>query len=46
MKKCRFLLLDTGSIIKFVELGIWDTFLQKCDVTVSKTVADEAKWAR
>jgi len=45
MKKFQFLLLDAGPIIKLFELGIWDTFIKKCDVTISKIVADEAKWA-
>jgi hypothetical protein len=26
-------------------LGIWDRFIGKCEVTISKIVADEAKWA-
>jgi len=45
MKKFQFLLLDAGPIIKLFELGIWDTFIKKCDVTISKIVADEVKWA-
>ena len=45
MKKFQFLLLDAGPIIKLFELGIWDAFIEKCDVTISKIVADEAKWA-
>jgi len=45
MKKFRFLLLDAGPIIKLVELGTWDEFLNRCDVTVCRTVAEEAKWA-
>jgi hypothetical protein len=45
MKKFQFLLLDAGPIIKLFELGIWDTFIKKCDITISKIVADEAKWA-
>ncbi|MCJ7730668.1 MAG: hypothetical protein MUO27_12465 [Sedimentisphaerales bacterium] len=45
MKKFQLLLLDTGPIIKLFELGIWDKFLQTCDVTMSRVVADEAKWA-
>jgi len=44
MKKFQFLLLDAGPIIKLFELGIWDEFLEKCDVSISQTVADEAKW--
>ena len=45
MKKFQFLLLDTGPIIKLFELGIWEDFIRRCDVTVSQTVADQAKWA-
>ena len=45
MKKFQFLLLDAGPIIKLFELGIWDVFIDRCDVTVSQTVADQAKWA-
>ncbi len=44
MRKLQFLLLDAGPIIKLFELGIWDTFIKKCDVTISRIVADEAKW--
>jgi len=45
MKKYPFLLLDAGPIIKLFQLGIWDEFIKRCDVTVSSTVAAEAKWA-
>jgi len=45
MKKFPFLLLDTGPIIKLFELGVWDEFITKCDVNVSRTVAEEAKYA-
>jgi hypothetical protein len=46
MKRFPLLLLDAGPIIKLFELGIWDKFLQACDVTVSRVVVDnEAKWA-
>lgn len=45
MKKFPFLLLDAGPIIKLFELGIWEVFIDRCDVTVSQTVADQAKWA-
>jgi len=44
-KKYQFLLLDAGPIIKLFELGIWNTFIQRCDVTVSKIVANQAKYA-
>ncbi|MHC4517423.1 MAG: hypothetical protein ACYTAS_02435 [Planctomycetota bacterium] len=45
MKKFQFLLLDAGPIIKLFELGIWDKFISRCDVTICRTVAEEAKWA-
>jgi len=45
MKKFQFLLLDAGPIIKLFELGVWDEFIARCDVTVSRTVAEEAKYA-
>ena len=45
MKKFQFLLLDAGPIIGLFELGLWDSFLAKCDVTISRIVADEAKYA-
>jgi hypothetical protein len=45
MKKFQFLLLDTGPIIKLFELDLWGEFVSRCDVTVCRTVAEEAKWA-
>ena len=45
MKRFRFLLLDTGPILKLFELGLWDEFINRCDVTICRTVAQEAKWA-
>ncbi|GAF77090.1 unnamed protein product, partial [marine sediment metagenome] len=39
------LLLDTGPIIKLFELGIWDEFITKCDVTISRIVAEQAQYA-
>ena len=45
MKKFPLLLLDAGPIIKLFELNLWDKFLQACDVTVSRTVVPELKWA-
>jgi len=41
MKKFPFLLLDAGPIIKLFELGIWDNFIEKCDVTIARTVAED-----
>ncbi len=45
MKKFQFLLLDAGPIITLFELGIWDEFLKRCEVSISQTVANQAKWA-
>ena len=45
MKKFRFLLLDAGPIIKLFELAVWDEFISRCDVTVCRTVAEEARRA-
>ena len=45
MRKFQFLLLDAGPIIKLFSLGIWDSFIKNCDVTVSQIVADQAKYA-
>ena len=45
MKKFQFLLLDAGPIIKLFELGKWDFFIEKCEVTISRIVAEEAKFA-
>ena len=45
MKRFPFLLLDTGPIIKLFQLGIWDEFITKCDVTISRTVAEQAQYA-
>lgn len=45
MKKFPLLLLDAGPIIKLFELNLWNKLLQACDVTVSRTVIPELKWA-
>jgi hypothetical protein len=45
MKRFRFLLLDTGPIIKLFQLGIWDKFVERYEVTITSIVASEAKWA-
>jgi hypothetical protein len=41
-KKYQFLLLDAGPIIKLFELDIWDEFIERCDVTVSRTIAEQS----
>jgi hypothetical protein len=45
MKRFQFLLLDAGPIIGLFEMGIWDEFVKRCDVTICRTIVDEAKWA-
>jgi len=45
MKKFQFLLLDAGPIIELFRQGIWDEFVQRCDITLAQTVVEEAKWA-
>lgn len=40
MKRFRFLLLDANVVIKLFELGLWDSFLSKCDVLLSRTVVE------
>jgi len=43
MKKLQFLLLDAGPIKKLFELGFWDKFIESCDVTISRIVANQAE---
>jgi len=45
MKRFQFLLLDAGPIIKLFQLGIWDKFIERYDVTITSIVAIEVKWA-
>jgi len=45
MKKFQFLLLDATPIIKLFQLGLWDDLVNRCDITISRTVMEEAKWA-
>jgi len=42
MKKFQFLLLDAGPIIKLFELGSWEKLIERCHVTVARTVVEEA----
>jgi len=39
--KFRLLLLDANIVIYLHELGLWDTFIQQCSVTLTQTVVDE-----
>ena len=40
MRRLQFLLLDAGPIIKLFELDIWEQFIRACDVTITRTVAE------
>lgn len=40
MKKFQFLLLDAGPILKLFELDLWGRFIETCDVTIARTVAE------
>jgi hypothetical protein len=42
MRKFQFLLLDAGPIIKLFELGIWDKFIKRYDVTIARTVVEQS----
>jgi len=42
MKNYQFLLLDAGPIIKLFELDLWNQVLERCKITITRTVADEA----
>jgi hypothetical protein len=42
MAPCRFLLLDTGPILKLMEDGLWETFITKYQVTVSQHIVSES----
>ena len=41
MKRFQFLLLDAGPIIKLFELNLWDKFIDKCDVTIPRTIVED-----
>jgi hypothetical protein len=41
MKKLQFLLLDAGPIIKLFELGIWKAFIERYEVTITRTVIEQ-----
>ena len=46
MKRLQFLLLDAGPIIKLFEANLWDAFLEKFDVTITRTVCDEVVYCQ
>lgn len=39
--KFQLLLLDANIVICLHELGIWQSFIETCDVTLTRTVVDE-----
>ncbi len=44
MMKLRFLLFDANVIIKLFELKLWDKVIEKCEILVAETVANEAQF--
>ncbi len=44
MVKYRLLLVDTGILIALFELGIWDSFIARCEVHLSETVVEETRF--
>jgi hypothetical protein len=40
MPKLKLLILDAGVVIKLHELGLWNVVVEKCDVYLSKIVAE------
>jgi len=44
MKKFRLLLLDANIVIELFRHGIWETFIDRCDVHLAQTVVDEASF--
>jgi len=42
MRRLPFLLLDAGPIIKLFELGLWEKFIERCDIVITRTVVEEA----
>ncbi|MGA1844224.1 MAG: hypothetical protein ACMUIS_06640 [bacterium] len=40
MKKLRLLLLDANVVIKLFELDLWDAVVEKCEIILSRTVAE------
>lgn len=43
-KKLRLLLLDANIIIELFRLGLWDQFLECCDVHLARTVVAESRF--
>lgn len=40
MKKLRLLLLDANVVIKLFELGLWNVVVEKCEILLSRVVAE------
>jgi hypothetical protein len=41
MKKFKLLLLDANVVIELFRLGIWDEVIERCDVHLARTVAED-----
>jgi len=41
MKKLRFLLLDANVVIHLFEIGLWDKVVERCEVLLSRIVAEQ-----
>lgn len=41
MKKFRLLLLDANVVIELFRLGIWDHVVERCDIHLARTVAED-----
>lgn len=41
MPRLKLLLLDACIVIGLHELGVWDTLISQCDITLTRTVADD-----
>jgi hypothetical protein len=41
MKKFKLLLLDANVVIELFRLGIWDDVVERCDVHLARTVAED-----
>ena len=43
-QKFQLLLVDTNIVIELHKLGLWDSFIQSCSVTITKGVQEEAQF--
>jgi len=44
LKKFRLLLLDANVVIYLFQLGIWDKFVESCDVHMERTIIEQCKY--